>query len=240
MRISRLSVGIVTLALLSSSASAGLINIDFKSTANTPSYTGAGIIGSDGQYWNSYVAGSGWVMNNLFVLNTLQDSTGATVAGGSFKLDHGSYGIGDHNAVVPSLLTRPGQGYASFDRLFDLSVSHPYLRHVVTGMVAGGAYDVVLYHGYQGTQAPQYTVNGVTAAFSSANFSANSMVAGRDYVTLNNVIADSNGRIIITTGSGWNSNSGITAIQIEGDLVPAPGAIALLGVAGLMGRRRRN
>jgi hypothetical protein len=83
-------------------------------------------------------------------------------------------------------------------------------------------------------------VNGVTAAFSSANFSANSMVAGRDYVTLNNVIADSNGRIIITTGSGWNSNSGITAIQIQGDLVPAPGAIALLGVAGLMGRRRRK
>jgi len=239
MRISCLSVGMVTLALLSGSASAGLINIDFKSAANTPSYTGAGVIGSAGQYWNSYEAGSGWVMNDRFVLSTLSDSTGATVAGGSFKLDHGSRGVGDHASVVPTLLTRPGQGYASFNALFDLSVSHPYLRHIVTGMVAGGAYDVVLYHGYQGTQAPSYTVNGVTAAFSTANYSPSSMVAGRDYVTLNNVIADGSGRIIITTGSGWNSNSGITAIQIQGDLVPAPGAAALVGLAGLMTRRRK-
>ena len=37
MRISCFSVGMVTLALLSGSASAGLINIDFKSTTNTPS-----------------------------------------------------------------------------------------------------------------------------------------------------------------------------------------------------------
>jgi hypothetical protein len=80
MRISCLSVGMVTLALLSGSASAGLINIDFKSAANTPSYTGAGVIGSAGQYWNSYVAGSGWVNNNVFVLSALSDSTGATVA----------------------------------------------------------------------------------------------------------------------------------------------------------------
>jgi len=230
----------VTLALLSGSASAGLINIDFKSAANTPSYTGAGVIGSAGQVWNSYVAGSGWVDNNRFVLSTLSDSTGATVAGGSFKLDHGSRGVGDHASVVPTLSTRPGQGYASFNELFDLSVANRNLKHIVTGMVAGNAYDVVLYHGYkQGTQAPQYTVNGVTAAFSTANYSPSSMVAGRDYVTLNNVIADGSGRIIITTGSGWDSNSGITAIQIQGDLVPAPGAAALVGLAGLMTRRRK-
>jgi len=239
MRTSCFSVGMVTLALLSGSASAGLINIDFKSAANTPSYTGAGVIGSAGQYWNSYVAGSGWVNNNVFVLSALSDSTGATVAGGSFKLDDGSIGMGDHASVVPTLSTRPGQGYASFNALFDLSVSNPTLKHIVTGMVAGHAYDVVLYHGYQGTQAPRYTVNGVTAAFSTANYSPSSMVAGRDYVTLNNVIADGSGRIIITTGSGWNSNSGITAIQIQGDLVPAPGAAALVGLAGLMTRRRK-
>ncbi|MDI9402980.1 MAG: hypothetical protein QM516_03825 [Limnohabitans sp.] len=64
--------------------------------------------------------------------------------------------------------------------------------------------------------------------------------AGRDYLVFENIAADANGRITINaTASGYGSDSGITAIKIQSTL-PAPGALALVGLAGVAGTRRRR
>jgi len=53
-----------------------------------------------------------------------------------------------------------------------------------------------------------------------------------------NVIGGTIGKMQITLGGSGNSNS--TDVIMSNVLVPAPGAVALLGMAGLVGSRRRR
>lgn len=61
------------------------------------------------------------------------------------------------------------------------------------------------------------------------------------------MFSDQSGHIMISAGSTWDDNTGLPAGEyLDGQLVliyapiPAPGAIALLGLAGLATRRRRR
>jgi len=48
-------------------------------------------------------------------------------------------------------------------------------------------------------------------------------------------------RITYDGATGGGGNARVDNLQINGTLIPAPGSVALIGLAGLMaGRRRRN
>ncbi|MBT5382697.1 MAG: hypothetical protein HOL13_07650 [Phycisphaerae bacterium] len=66
-------------------------------------------------------------------------------------------------------------------------------------------------------------------------------------VELSNLFSNAEGRVDLLTASSWVDGSGLPAgVYIQGSLtivyqpLPAPGAIALLGLAGLAGKRRRR
>ena len=66
-------------------------------------------------------------------------------------------------------------------------------------------------------------------------------------VELSNLFSNAEGRVDLLTASSWVDGSGLPAGEyIQGILtivyqpLPAPGAIALLGLAGLAGKRRRR
>ena len=234
-----LAVSILSAAvLLAGDASAGLINLDFVQNATTPTYTGAGVPGAAGQTWNRSNAGQGWLGNTMMAVNGLVDSTGAAIAGTSFTAAAAKGTVGDHNGMAPNAKLRPGGTGAAWAPLFDRLVSQSNLVLHFDGLGAGELYKVVLYQGYGATNSPSYTVNGVTKSVTFAAAAA-TMVQGRDYLVYENIAANANGRITIAYAGGWDSNSGLTAIQIEGG-IPAPGALALLGLAGVVGARRRR
>lgn len=221
-------------------ASAALYNVDFVQAANSVSYTGAGVLGTDGQYWNSSVAGNGWSWNSMSAVSGLKDSTGAS-SGLNFDLMWNVGGAlsyaGDHNGQTIYSEFQPGGSSASWAPLFDRSVINGPIAFVVSGLTAGQVVDVVLYQAYAVTNSPTYSINGISRTFTYAA-ATSSMVEGRDYHVVSGVAADSAGRIVILPTAGVDSNSGISAIQV--DTLPAPGALALLGVAGLAGGRRRR
>ncbi|MFM1867061.1 MAG: hypothetical protein RL591_469 [Planctomycetota bacterium] len=222
-------------------AIAALVNVDFVQNSSTAAYTGAGVLGSAGQTWNSSIAGQGWQGNAMMALSGLKDSTGATIAGTSFTVGAANGTVGDHNAMGTVGTWRPGGSGSNspWNGIFDRLVSQSTLRFHFDGLGAGQLYTVVLYQGYAVQNSPSYSVNGVvrTATYATAS---SSMLEGRDYLRYENIAADANGRITIGAAGGWDSNSGLTAIQIEGAFVPAPGALALLGLAGCVGSRRRR
>jgi hypothetical protein len=72
-------------------------------------------------------------------------------------------------------------------------------------------------------------------------------ISGSLDVELDNLFSTTEGRVFLVTASSWVDGSGLPAGQYtQGSLViryvvlPAPGALALLGLAGLAGPRRRR
>ncbi len=227
----------LSLGAFSSKSMGSLINVDFVRDAATPVYTGAGVLGSAGQVWNRSTVGQGWLSNGMMAINGLVDSTGAALAGRSFSVGHTNNTVGDHNSRASIL--NPTGAAAAYAALFDRYASHSLIAFRFDGLGAGSLHTVVLYHGYGVQNSPSYSVNGVVRTFTYAA-PTTSLVAGRDYLVFENIAADANGRITINAmASGWDSDSGITAIQIQ-SAVPAPGALALLGLAGVAGTRRRR
>ena len=213
-------------------ASAALYNVDFVRNDSTPTFSGAGVWGSGGQFWNRSNVGSGWVSNAISTITGLRDANGVQSTF-NFGLNPG----GDHNGQSIRSNYMPGGSGASWASLFDRSISHGGLDIIFSGFSAGQLVNLVIYQAYDVQNSPSYTVNGVSRSFTWAPASS-SMVEGRDYHVVMNVAADANGRIVIEPTTGTDSNSGISALQIE--VVPAPGAIALLGFAGLLSGRRRR
>lgn len=226
----------LSLGAFSSKSMGSLINVDFVRDSGTPVYTGAGILGSAGQTWNRSTVGQGWLSNGMMAINGLVDSTGTSVAGASFSVNHTNNTVGDHNSRATFF--SPNGAAASYAPLFDRYASHNLIRFRFDGLGAGSLHTVVLYQGYGVQNSPSYSVNGVVRGFTYSAATA-ALVAGRDYLVFENIAADANGRISITAVGGYDSDSGISAIQIE-SVVPAPGALALLGLAGVTGVRRRR
>ena len=84
------------------------------------------------------------------------------------------------------------------------------------------------------------STSGGSASFSGGNFSSGD-------VSSNGWNIGSEGDVNLVAISSWNDGTGLAAGTITGgtgwitiDTIPAPGALALLGLAGLAGRRRRR
>jgi len=104
-------------------------------------------------------------------------------------------------------------------------------------------YDYALYDQHQATMEVEWTRDGDLVVYLTTPDNAYGAGTGRTEILRTNAFAD-----IDTTGFefGFAGRVGgatwdvlIDNLEIEYSYAPAPGAIALLGLAGLIGRRRR-
>ncbi len=130
----------------------------------------------------------------------------------------------------------------------------------VTELAAGSAAQFQLLQGFQSSEAfvmTWYSVNfgggGSTLVLAKFDDWTLGYMGGQQIgptidvktttgpVTLDATVGNEYYRLLYaSSGSGPISQPGLQLMDVDFTAVPAPGAIALLGVAGLAGRRRRN
>lgn len=171
---------------------------------------------------------------NLSASHALAATVYSTPAGNgsSYSFNTNNWSAGDYyqaslstagysNISVSWDQTRSSTGPSSFELLVSTDGGASF--------TSVSAYTVLL-NGNSGAGIPSW--NGTTG---SAAYSFSSALAG----------AGDAGAVLVrfrcvAPGSGTGGTNRIDNIVVSGNLVPAPGAIALLGVAGLVGTRRRR
>lgn len=129
---------------------------------------------------------------------------------------------------------------ASIDATLDASVSYTYADDLAvyiagTPLGLGGALQA---GGYSNLNAAQryFWPNGGSSAPGTTSIGTVTFTTGVDMTGSTNSVWIGNGY-----GGGGTSGTWTGSITLIGvNVVPAPGAIALLGLAGLVGRRRRS
>ncbi|MCA9305676.1 MAG: PEP-CTERM sorting domain-containing protein [Phycisphaerales bacterium] len=215
----RLALGAAVVALAGTAASASsLINIDFGTQFGTPG-AGHGAAAAQPGIWNAITATTGSV--------PLNDIAGAP-SGASIALPAGNFAFSFNNAGTS------GDFEALLDDGLDLGAAPATDTFVVTGLAAGN-YQVYVY-----AWAPDSTtfitstsVNGSPGATSGGAFGGN-YAAGITHNVFNVTLSAGQPlNIMTTTISGFATLNGI-------QIVPSPGAMALLGMGGLAAARRRR
>ena len=129
---------------------------------------------------------------------------------------------------------------ASINATLNASVSYTYADDLAvyiagTPLALGGALQC---GGYSNMQAAQryYWPNGASSAPGTTSIGTVTFTTGVDMTGSTNSVWIGNG--YGAAGTSGTFTGSITLIGVNA--VPAPGAIALLGLAGLVGRRRRS
>ena len=173
-----------------------------------------------------------------FYVDTLSNATvsGATVVGGH---GWGAYTVTSTNTT--SVLTISGSGSAkSIVATPDPISNDNYINFNFANSsgFAGGMYAIGIY----------FTVTSIAndppAPLATAVFGNNTGATWNSFVVAPGVnfigfYSNSNDRVIDVTLM-FGNGAVITVTDLEYGLVPAPGAVALVGVAGLVGSRRRR
>lgn len=230
---------------LASAANAGLqINGQFYNAADSSydsSYaqvqTGGGVVSTGGGYWNGLSINSSSGPSSL--RNAANQVTGVTFSqSGAFNTFsswraafNGFAGTANENLMNTYAFS------------WNSSVSSP-VTFSLSGLTAGTVFDFYVYT--QGDIAGNgrqlgMTVQGSTQVASAGSGSSGTFILGQNYLKFSNVVVDSAGKI---NGSWWKAGgneanwNGFQLVQTGA--VPAPGAAALVGLAGLVGGRRRK
>jgi hypothetical protein len=184
-----------------------------------------------GPFWHPLGPDGTYIYADSFVA----DETGPVdLLGTWLRLDNGNPGVGGMIAfeVYPSIDGNPALG--------------PDTTNVIvsTGLIdiGGGTVDLTLY-----TAAPDFS--GILNAGETYWFGANA-IGGGEGADPYQVGAHTQNSVYNDNGTFWYSNDpngvdfdgqGLTPeMAFSVNIVPAPGAIALLGLAGLCGTRRRR
>lgn len=217
-------------AMGASQASSGLINVQFAGTETlldgvmqpgiNPPQTGAVLVGSTGDYWNSFAAAS------LSGQSLLDSNGGASGAQLSFTSE-GAY------TSQPDVTAFTGQPAANLmgGYLWDWTIGTA-IHVTVNGLTAGKAYDLYVYtQGDFGSygRSISLSVNG-GAAQTSIQTNASSFILNDNYLYFR-VLADTNGVIdIAETGMAGEGN--LNGFQLLAAPVPEPSSVLML-LAGL-------
>jgi MYXO-CTERM domain-containing protein len=166
------------------------------------------------------------------------NATGWTLTGGTwFAADLSGNGAGSSEWLISPLLTVDEAAVVfGFDHYYDMETN--YDGGVVEYQVNGGAWTYLSMSDYDATISTSFQspIGGLDAytGFNAGRFSSadiSSLVTMGDTLMLRFHQADDSS----VSADGWY----IESFGIEGASIPAPGALALLGLAGLARRRRR-
>jgi hypothetical protein len=220
----------VCLALGSQSALANtLYNVDCGTT-NSPTYSGAAVLGSAGDVWNAYTNGS-WVptpgpsitlLDSTGTLSSVQFNVGNNSGASNWTTGNEPVNPGD---LMADYLEAPGWGAADGwpikARFSNLPASTPFTLVVYSsGSSTGQAGEITL------VDPSGNIVKDTTAA--SRDISAGEGVAYQTFAGT----TDANGGVyfeVKTITDDWHALNGVQL-----DIVPEPSVIVLLLMGGLM------
>jgi hypothetical protein len=225
MRVSNVLLGIAAVAISATTAMGQSFNIDFGNTAPGAGSPAASYGAAAGQVgtWQTIASvvagGAGVTLNDLTGAPTLAKLVSAT-ANPSF---------GFNNAGTS------GNDQLLMDDILDLGGAGSTDTFTITNLT-NGTYDVYTY-----AMAPDSNtfITSVNVNATGAQNVGGAWVPGfsQGVTHAKHTVTITNGTITINTATvtGFSSLNGLQIV-----LVPAPGSIALLGLAGLCGPRRRR
>jgi MYXO-CTERM domain-containing protein len=232
---------VVGSAALASSAQADLIAY-WNFNASTAG-SGGGLGTVDQTYPFAANQGSGSIYTN-FSINTVAGATSSNTG------DLGTFGGTLTNAIAPdtaggALALRAGNGLNS-----GVTNNGKYVEfRLNAGLFAD---DIVLTYASQRsgtgftTQQWQYSTDGGTTYVNFATVSGIPSAFGSVVQTVNFAAADLGGyadlrfRVVVDGATNQGGNNRFDNIQFNASAIPTPGALALLGLGGLVAGRRRR
>jgi len=105
----------------------------------------------------------------------------------------------------------------------------------IAGLTAGADYDLYFYALWATGNVTKFTIDGVTKEVGYAGGDYDLYTEGTDYTVFYGVEADGTGEIV----AEWDADVGGGALLNGIQIVPEPGTMVLLALAGLAARRRR-
>ena len=167
----------------------------------------------------------GTALNATGSMSTVTSGAAAlAVVGGAASVPAGTFGANGKSMVFKFSMTGMG----------NLAVSYAVQR-TATGFTTQ-QWD---YSTDGTTWSSAATITGIQASFAAGATPANVVSSVSVASGLNNA-ATAYMRVTFTGATSATGNNRMDNFQFNADAVPAPGAIALLGVAGLVGSRRRR
>jgi hypothetical protein len=205
-----------------------LVNIDifssndvFSNSTAASAYSGAGVIGNSGDFWN----GVDW--NNIpRSANNLKTASGSTTGISVSFLAFGTYGQGAGN-----------NNYGNIGALLDPETLLGASVSTISGLIANSQYDLYL---IGANSSIGLSVNGVNYSWGQLpNGNYNSFPSSEGGYDMHTVTADANGVLSIV---GSYPNSWISALQLTPSPTPEPSTLALasLGAVSMLAFRRRK
>ncbi len=247
---SRLS-GLLTqasiLVFLVGASAQALVNVDFeRDTTATVTYTGAGPnggFGSAGDVWNSMLFTPGGFFYENPSLSNLVDSAGSatgvdfttTGAIGAYRVDWmGTTDLTqDGLYVYPGLVGYTYEGYYSDPQVQTTATDD--LAWELSGLAPGGSYQMANYSSGSTSYNLDMTID--TDGDGDLGDEIQFTVVADEFPAITSIIASAGGTII---GSATTA-AGVSEGHWSGfQLIPEPATICLLGLGGLVLRRRRS
>ncbi len=234
-----LITGLVTAVVASQMASAATINVDFNTTAPTPTYSGTAAAPDGGTTWNGLATGpKGGPLVASITSGALLSSTGGataiTVTLGNFQA-YDAASDGQPASFASELMS-------DFVYQQILGPGGPNSTLSINNLNPAFTYDLYLYAqngGYNNT-ATTFTINGVTLIANNDLGPASSFVENTNYVRFTGVAPNGSGMISGTFNDFEPANNAaFNGLQIV-EIIPEPASAALAGAAGLLALRRRR
>lgn len=226
--ISRAFLAAVLLSLAAGAQAGTILDVQFAGSG----YTGAAVVGSPGDYWNSEGArGTGQVL-----LDPSDEPTDMTLTWSTSRTWAGYNGFASTS-------------YAALMAGYLFNGSADPVTITLAGLTPNAGFDLYIYsEGDTGSdlRTMHVNANGVTADTTETDYTANSFILGQNYLELA-VVADGNGQLAIAFNptSQENFEADLNAFQLTsaGSVsgVPEPSMLGLLaaGLAGMVWRKCR-